>query len=204
MSIKIGMFLPCGSGVEPEPIFIEDYNSIQTAIGGNFDVVRTDVKDNDKHRGVIVGYVHDEGLLLGQEMNFLATNLFKKNLVGDCVVLWGTSPNGEYDGDDYDMPDDLVEYIQSELVLTTSEAYNQSAMMAMAARYAVEHGYCSAEVAYGIADRLHQASVRGNQEEAQKVWQEMDTLIKWVTAHVEENPTELDNFFNELLADEED
>jgi hypothetical protein len=32
MSIKIGMFLPCGSGVEPEPIFIEDYNSIQNRL----------------------------------------------------------------------------------------------------------------------------------------------------------------------------
>ena len=199
MSIKIGMFLPCGSGVEPEPIFIEDYNSIQNAIGGHFDVVRTDVQDDGERRGVLVGYVHDEGLLLGQEMNFLATNLFKKNLVGDCVVLWGTSPNGEYDGDDYDMPDFMVEYIQSELVQSTSEAYNQSVMMAEAARYAVVHGYCTAEEARSIAERLHQASVRGNHEEAMSAWKEMDSLIKWVTEHAENNPSKMEEFIMDLL-----
>jgi hypothetical protein len=200
MSIKIGMFLPCGSGVEPEPIFIEDYNSIQKAIGGHFDVVRHDVRNDGEHLGVVVGYVHDEGLLLGQEMNFLATNLFKRNLVGDCVVLWGSSPNGEYDGDDYDMPDFMVEYIQSDLLESTSQAYNQSTMMAMAAKYAVLHGYCSEEEAYSIATRLHQASVRGNKEEAMSVWQEMDTLIKWVAEHAEENPSGMEKF----LEDEED
>ena len=162
-------------------------------------MVRTDVQDDGERRGVLVGYVHDEGLLLGQEMNFLATNLFKKNLVGDCVVLWGTSPNGEYDGDDYDMPDFMVEYIQSELVQSTSEAYNQSVMMAEAARYAVVHGYCTAEEARSIAERLHQASVRGNHEEAMSAWKEMDSLIKWVTEHAENNPSKMEEFIMDLL-----
>lgn len=203
MSIKIGMFLPCGSGVSPEPIFIEDYNSIQEAIGGHFDVVRHDVHDNGEHKGVIVGYVHDEGLLLGQQMNFLATNLFKRNLVGDCVVLWGTSPNGAYDGDDYDMPDFMVEYIQSELIESTSEAYNQSMMMGMAVKYAVKHGYISLDDAKDIANRLHQASVRSNKEEMLSTWKEMDALIKWVADHAEDNSSDMDEFIMEML-DEED
>lgn len=52
-----------------------------------------------------IGYVHDEGLMLRQEFNPLASVLFGQYIVGTCVVVGGISPSGEYDGENYDCPE---------------------------------------------------------------------------------------------------
>jgi hypothetical protein len=55
-----------------------------------------------------IGYVHDEGLMLRQEFNPLASALFGQYLVGTCVVVGGISPTGEYDGENYDCPESAI------------------------------------------------------------------------------------------------
>jgi hypothetical protein len=55
-----------------------------------------------------IGYVHDEGLMLRQEFNPLASALFGSYLVGTCVVVGGISPTGEYDGENYDCPESAI------------------------------------------------------------------------------------------------
>lgn len=153
MSIKVGMFLPTGSNVEPEPFFFQNYEDLQNAVGGAFDVVRTDLGREDV---ALLGYVNDTGLLTGEEYNYLATALFKQNLVGNVVVTWGLSPNGEYDGDDYDIPEAMVEFIQGELVASTADAYNLSVMSSLACQMAIECGLCTEsdimELVRGIND----------------------------------------------------
>ncbi len=153
MSIKIGMFLPSGSNVEPEPFFFQNYEDLQNAVGGAFDVVRTDLGREDV---ALLGYVNDIGLLTDLEYNYLATALFKQNLVGNVVVTWGLSPNGEYDGDDYDIPEAMVEFIQGELVASTADAYNLSVMSSLACQMAIECGLCTEsdimELVRGIND----------------------------------------------------
>lgn len=153
MSIKVGMFLPTGDNVEPEPFFFQNYEDLQNAVGGHFDVVRTDLGRKDV---ALLGYVNDIGLLTGLEYNYLATALFKQNLVGNVVVTWGLSPNGEYDGDDYDIPEAMVEFIQTELVSQTANAYNLSVMSSLACQMAIECGLCTEsdimELVQGIND----------------------------------------------------
>lgn len=63
--------------------------------GGWLDCVRTDE---------IVGYVNDEGLLIGLAPNLIASALFQRPLVGDCVVVGALNERGEYDGENHDVP----------------------------------------------------------------------------------------------------
>ena len=76
------------------------HTDIHDIVGGWFDAVRTDT---------LIGYVHDTGLIDGQHINFVATALFGRILCGTCVVFGGMNENGEYDGDDHDVPmEDLL------------------------------------------------------------------------------------------------
>lgn len=125
--VTSAILLPAGSNVEPHEVFIDGYKSIQNLVGGTFDCVRTDMGQPDDV--AIVGYVHDEGLILGLDMNFLATALFKREIRGDVVVAWGLSPNGYYDGDNYDIPSFVTEFIKTDLLFETAFAYNLATMM---------------------------------------------------------------------------
>ena len=60
-------------------------------VGGWFDVVRHPLR-NDLH-----AYVHDEGLLLKQEVNVAMTYLFNQILVGDIVLSRATADGSETD-----------------------------------------------------------------------------------------------------------
>lgn len=63
--------------------------------GGWIDAVRADE---------FVGYVHDEGLLIGLAPNLVASALFGRPLVGNCVIMGVLNERGEYDGENYDAP----------------------------------------------------------------------------------------------------
>jgi hypothetical protein len=154
--LTVGLFLPKGAQVEPEPIFIEDYKSIQQAIGGAFDVVVTDLGKEDVS---IVGYVHDEGLLLDLELNYLATNLFQRELRGDCVIVWGLSPNGEYDGDNHDIPEWITDFIMKDLVVSTAGNYNMASILSDVCKYAISCKLASIDEVVKIADALHTSAV---------------------------------------------
>lgn len=68
---------------------------IQEAVGGYIDCVRGED---------IVGYVNDEGLLIGLPFNPLASILFGQRLVGNVLVVGAFSEDGEYDGSDHNLP----------------------------------------------------------------------------------------------------
>ncbi len=78
------------------------YLVINEHVGGVFDVVR--LRD-------VVGYVHDEGLLLRLPFNVRASMLFNIHLVGNCVLVGCLDSAGEYDGDDYDVPNHYVDMV---------------------------------------------------------------------------------------------
>lgn len=136
-TITAGLLLPAGSNVSPEPIFVEDYKSIQNLVGGAFDAVRTDMGHDQV---ALVGYVHDEGMLIPLEYNYIATALFKQNIFGDCVVVWGLDENGVYDGENHDIPEFMVNFLSEELMESVANSYNLSSEIAYALEYAVEFG----------------------------------------------------------------
>jgi hypothetical protein len=83
-------------------------NAIRQLVGGWFDCVG----EED-----FTVYVHDEGILLGQSPNVFASVLTNRPLVGDVVILGNRNAQGEYDGEDYDVPADLC---SEEFLLTAS------------------------------------------------------------------------------------
>ena len=70
-------------------------HTLQDHVGGLIDVVRRDD---------FVGYVNDEGLLIGLDFNLMASALFNQYLVGNVVIVGALNENGEYDGDNHDTP----------------------------------------------------------------------------------------------------
>ena len=75
------------------------YQVLNELCGGWIDCVRNED---------IVGYVNDEGLLIGLDANVLASVLFGRPLVGDVVVLGAFSEEGEYDGENHDVPEQYL------------------------------------------------------------------------------------------------
>jgi hypothetical protein len=101
---------------EPEAFVFSSENSlaeIQAKVGGYIDSVKTQaINEADDTQMVLVGYVHDEGRILDMPMNPLASIVFNRELVGDVVLVNGTNPeNGDYDGENYDLPLDFINYI---------------------------------------------------------------------------------------------
>lgn len=79
---------------------------IHGLVDGHFDVVRP--ASRDQH---FVGYVHDEGLLIGLEPNALASAIFGRFLCGPCVIVGTLNENGVEDGDSYNLQTRDVQYI---------------------------------------------------------------------------------------------
>jgi hypothetical protein len=99
-NIRAAVITPDDIMLFPEQVFKDSRmgDFINDAVGGYFDVVRPlDASDH------IVGYVHDEGLLMGLEPNALASALFGRFLVGNCVVVGAFDKEGNYDGDDHNI-----------------------------------------------------------------------------------------------------
>jgi len=95
------------------------------------------------------------------EYNYLASALFGRDLVGDCVLLWGLSPDGERDGDNYDMPAEMVESITTELLEGVSVAYNTSVVVSAIMELAIYAGITTKSEASSVIHDLHEASVNG-------------------------------------------
>jgi len=79
---------------------------IHNLVDGYFDVVRP--PNRDQH---FVGYVHDEGLLIGLEPNTLASAIFGRFLCGPCVIVGTLNESGIEDGDSYNLQTKDVQYI---------------------------------------------------------------------------------------------
>lgn len=91
------LLIKADGGIAPVTLPEENaYQTINSLVGGYIDCVT-----NGEN---LAGYVHDEGLLIGLAPNLVASVLFGRPLVGDCVVVGYLNERGEYDGNDYDVP----------------------------------------------------------------------------------------------------
>jgi hypothetical protein len=74
-------------------------------------------------------------MLIGLEPNIIASVLFGRPLVGDCVVVGHLNERGEYDGEDHDVPSMLLsEDFQHVAGLILSDARVRMAVEASIAR----------------------------------------------------------------------
>jgi hypothetical protein len=136
-----GLLLPCGSGVVPEPVLVNGLDSLNMMVEGTIDAVTTTLgTDGD---AVIVGYINDEGLILDLEFNYIASALFGREIVGNCVAVWGLNENGVYDGESYDLPSDIVDFINNQVMQTVATGYGTASILAC---------FCDVAMGLGIAN----------------------------------------------------
>lgn len=62
-------------------------------------------------------YVNDTGLIDGLPLNPIASILFGQVICGDVIMFGSYSPKGEYDGDEYDIPEWVVTNVRSQFLL---------------------------------------------------------------------------------------
>lgn len=154
-----GILLPC-DGTEPMPISVGDHEHINTLVGGWFDAVRNDFDPQDFASNIIhedaepftvVGYVHDEGLLIGLPVNAMASIVLGREIAGPCVLVSGTSPSGEYDGENHDVPEWFADAVFQGGLHELSEALHAEAeLQAKAFHLAIQDGVFTKEQASTI------------------------------------------------------
>ena len=105
--------------------------------------------------GVAVGYVHDEGLLLDMEPNYLASALFMREIRGNVVVVNGYNGDGEYDGESYDLPTEFVLFLATSFTEKVANAYNQATVTAMALSYCEDNNLASMEELQQLLDDIN-------------------------------------------------
>lgn len=143
--LKASILLPQGNGKFPDPILVDDYDDIQREVGGLF----TTLSYRGEMSGTqidLVGFVPDEIIDRTHDtINWYASALFEQEVYGPCVLAWGLSPNGESDGDIYDMPDMFSEFIFGSFTEAVVRAYGTSYMMSAMFDEAVAAGIITAE-----------------------------------------------------------
>lgn len=201
--------LPAGARVEPQPVLIgTDAESIQSIIGGYFDVVTVEVENDEGDTCVVIGYVHDEGLLLDLDHNYLATALFQRDLRGPCVLVSGTSPDGDYDGECYDLPSWVWEGISTDLVNRTAKTYNKAQLLQFGLRHAVSEMLCDRkelkDLIRLVVDPRDATAFTADQREL------VDVIIAWATVEMYrarklvESPEFADIVFDAMLDKEKE
>lgn len=143
--LKASILLPQGNGKFPDPILVDDYTDIQREVGGLFTTIA--------YRGEIsgeqidfIGFVPDEITERSHDtINWYASALFEREVYGPCVLAWGLSPNGESDGDIYDMPDKFSEFIFGPFSEAVVKAYGQAYIMSAMFEGAVAEGVITEE-----------------------------------------------------------
>lgn len=158
--LKAGLYLPSGVGASPEPCFIDTYEDIQSHVGGVFDVVVSDCGGQPDVQ--FVGYVHDEGLVLNMEMNYLATALFTQEIRGGVVVMWGLNENGYADGESYDIPEAMMAFLCSDLVEFAADTYNDAVFLDLFLGLAVHEGLAEADTVSNLKLSLYKAATLGD------------------------------------------
>jgi hypothetical protein len=198
--IKVGMFLPAGTGVEPEPCFVDNHEDISRELGGGmFDVVVTSMGQDSGTQ--FVGFVRDEFLFDGSEYNYLATALFKRDIRGGCVVMWGVDDTGIIDGEIYDLPEAAYEFLRHDLLEFVSETYNQSVMSTLLVDVGVACGLVSEE----WAEELYEDLQNPHDEDAhRRVLAKMNDLTRMVTENEEAMQTIAKVVMQEAVPAEDD
>jgi hypothetical protein len=159
MSAVHGLLIHSGVGAKVERIQVGELSDIQDRVGGMIDAVRKQVSKDI----VAVGYVHDEGLILDMEMNWIASALFMQEIRGPVVVVNGLSNDYEYDGDNHDLPDEFITYMQTKFIDKVAETYNESKLVQSMLEYAFNKDMMTEDEVSELLKHL-ELGVEGNQE----------------------------------------
>jgi hypothetical protein len=175
MSAVHGLLIHSGVGAKVERIQVSELEDIQDRVGGMIDAVRKQVSKDI----VAVGYVHDEGLILDMEMNWIASALFMQEIRGPVVVVNGLSNDYEYDGDNHDLPDEFITYMQTKFVDKVAETYNESKMVQAMLEYAFNKDMMTEDEVTTLLHYL-ELGVEGNDEAMDYVNREFNRVYEMI------------------------
>lgn len=169
-----GALLPAGINANIEPAIVSGLESIQTYVGGTIDAVRQELPDGT----VLVGYVHDEGLLLDLPVNWYASALFLRELRGPVVLVSGTSPSGDYDGENYDVPNHIYKWLTTKFTEQVAETYNESVAIGAVLEAGKHFGIISEDELREFAELLERTVSSEDYEAARSLKEMMDEFMK--------------------------
>lgn len=176
MSAVHGLLIHSGVGAKVERIQVGELEDIQSRVGGMIDAVRKQVSKDI----VAVGYVHDEGLILDMEMNWIASALFMQEIRGPVVVVNGLSNDlHEYDGDNHDLPDEFITYMQTKFIDKVAETYNESKMVQAMLEYAFNKDMMTEDEVTTLLQHL-ESGVEGNEESMDYVNREFNRIYELI------------------------
>jgi len=175
MSTVHGLLIHSGVGAKVERIQVGELENIQHYVGGMIDAVRKQVSKDI----VAVGYVHDEGLILDMEMNWIASALFMQEIRGPVVVVNGLSNDYEYDGDNHDLPDEFITYMQTKFIDKVAETYNESKLVQSMLEYAFNKDMMTEDEVSELLKHL-ELGVEGNQESMDYVNNEFARIYEMI------------------------
>jgi hypothetical protein len=175
MSAVHGLLIHSGVGAKVERIQVSELEDIQDRVGGMIDAVRKQVSKDI----VAVGYVHDEGLILDMEMNWIASALFMQEIRGPVVVVNGLSNDYEYDGDNHDLPDEFITYMQTKFVDKVAETYNESKMVQAMLEYAFNKDMMTEDEVTTLLQHL-ESGVEGDEESMAYVNREFNRVYEMI------------------------
>ena len=198
-----GILLKADDGAEPMPIPVTDHVSINEYIGGHFDCVRQQYEASEflletGEQFTAVGYVHDEGLILGLPLNKMATVIFRREVYGDVVIVSGTSPDGDYDGENYDVPAWFSDAVFNGSLASTVQDLDDKAMFVREAILrAVREHLLDDETADGLVTAMANAPLL-NEREINMVQEVLETVTKYHMARLQGMPKFSDEIIKKI------
>lgn len=173
MNKVTGLLLNAGVGASIDTVEVTDLESIQGYVGGLIDAVRQPINDDI----YVVGYVHDEGLILDLEMNWIASALFGREIRGNVVLVNGNNDVGEYDGYNHDLPSDFIEYMKTAFLARVATTYNESQIILALLQSAASDDIIEPEKLDELLEALSNAVETGDPDATNKAGELMRNVL---------------------------
>ena len=133
MSATIGCVLPAGVGQSIKRVIIEDLDDLQKLVGGYIEPLTAQVADDL----FITMLVNEDGHTQDLEMNWIASALFMREIVGDVVLVRSSDENGVLADDFMDLPTEFITWLETKHMPRVADAYNQTLMVSALFKFAV-------------------------------------------------------------------
>ena len=176
MNKVTGLLLNAGVGASIDTVEITDLESIQNHVGGMIDAVRQPINDDI----YVVGYVHDEGLILDLEMNWIASALFGREIRGSVVLVNGNNDVGEYDGYNHDLPSEFIEYMKTVFLARVATTYNESQIILALLQSAASDDIIEMEKLDELLEVLAEAVETGDRDVNNKAGELMRNVLSQI------------------------
>lgn len=193
MSATIGCVLPAGVGGSIKRVIIDDLDDLQKLVGGYIEPLTAQISDDL----FITMLVNEDGHEKELEMNWIASALFMREIVGDVVLVRSADENGVLADDFMDLPTEFITWLETKHMPRVADAYNQTVMVGALFKFAVmENLITEEEVDEFFNDTL--VYLEGG-EIAPELQKRTTDFINRIVAVVEEKVT---NGAGDQLADE--